>query len=108
MTPSVGRIVHYMLTEQDAAQVMRRRTDGPSIADRVKEDKWPVGAQAHVGNPVSAGDVYPMLIVWVSAGDMVNGRVFLDGSDDLWVTSREQVALGAVDKRGYWFQPARV
>lgn len=100
--PTVGRIVHYRLSAQDAEQVMRRRTNGKSIADRLKssvssateEDgviyAWPAGAQAHIGNDVKEGDSFPMLIVrcWGdTASSCVNGQVFLDGNDVLWATS---------------------
>lgn len=35
-TVTIGRIVHYVLSEQDAQQIMRRRTDGSSIGTRMK------------------------------------------------------------------------
>jgi hypothetical protein len=110
MKPSVGRIVHYSLTEQDAQQINRRRTDGPSIAERIKAAIWPIGAQAHIGNSVQAGDVFPMVItrVWPSERGMVNGQVLLDGNDTFWAISREQVAADSTDKNGLWFEPPRV
>jgi hypothetical protein len=112
MKPSIGRIVHYMLSEQDAAQINRRRTDGPSIAERIKAGAWPLGAQAHIGNHVSAGDVFPMLIIRVwgeSESSCVNGQVILDGCDAFWAMSRNQVETEADDaaKVGHWFAPPR-
>ena len=110
--PSIGRIVHYRLSADDAAQINRRRTTGASIAQRMKygDDPqlkaWPAGAQAHIGNEAQEGDTFPMLIVkcW---GDTptssVNGQVFLDGSDVLWATS---VAAGEGPRSFSW--PARV
>ena len=95
--PTIGRIVHYRLSADDVAQINRRRTTGQSIADRMKygDDPllraWPAGAQAHIGNEVREGDIFPMLItqVWgTSASSAVNGQVFLDGNDVLWATSR--------------------
>ena len=108
--PSIGRIVHYRLSAQDVGEITRRRTTGKSIAERLKwgvvgrhndaipahsEDgsvrAWPAGAQAHIGNEVHEGDVFPMLIVriWGSAAtSAVNGQVFLDGNDVYWATSR--------------------
>ncbi len=92
--PSIGRIVHYCLTNQDALQINRRRTDGGSIAARIKAvpAEWPIGAQAHIGNVVAEGDVFPMLItrIWGpnAPTTAVNGQVFLDGNDVLWATSR--------------------
>lgn len=65
--PTAGRIVQYTL---DASDVARRG--------------------AHIGNKISAGDVYPMMItrVWGDKPDAaVNGQVFLDGNDVLYVTS---------------------
>ena len=94
--PTIGRIVHYQLSAQDTEQIMRRRTTGKSIAERMKygDDPqlkaWPAGAQAHIGNDVKEGDVFPMLIVQVwgpSPTSAVNGQVFLDGNDVLWATS---------------------
>ncbi len=98
--PSIGPIVHYRLSADDAAQVMRRRTTSGSIADRIgilvhttgdeKLTGWPLGAQAHIGNEVKEGDTFPMLIVrcWGDTPSAsVNGQVFLDGNDVLWATS---------------------
>ena len=91
-SPTIGRIVHYRLSEDDAKAINRRRTDGGSIAQRMATSpaEWPAGAQAHIGNNASEGDVYPMLItrVWGSNPEAaVNGQVFLDGNDVLWATS---------------------
>jgi len=111
MTPSPGRIVHYMLTEQDAAEITRRRTTEVAIAQRIEAGRWPIGAQAHIGNPVAAGDVYPAMIVRVFQPSDVgtsNLRVFLDGSDEYWATSRGQVIADSTDKAGCWFEPPRV
>ena len=106
--PTIGRLVHYRLSQQDAEQIMRRRTTGKSIADRLKQEAtnnvyaWPAGAQAHIGNDVKEGDTFPMLIVktW---GDTptsaVNGQVFLDSNDVLWATS---VAVGEGPRSFSW------
>jgi hypothetical protein len=88
--PTIGRIVRYTLSASDAAQIMRRRTTGNSIADRIKAAVWPLGAQAHIGNAVAEGDVFPMLIVKTWGNDetgAVNGQVFLDGCDVFWTQS---------------------
>ena len=100
--PTIGRIVQYRLSEDDAKAINRRRTDGASIAARMKQEVqlrggeqptiygWPAGAQAHIGNNVAEGDTFPMLItrVWgTNATSAVNGQAFLDGNDVLWVTS---------------------
>ena len=94
--PTIGRIVHYRLSADDAAQINRRRTTGKSIADRMAYGTdplkaWPAGAQAHIGNDVAEGDVFPMHIVKVwgpTATSAVNGQVMLDGTDTFWATSR--------------------
>jgi hypothetical protein len=72
--PTIGRFVHYTLTEQDASRVKDLRGYGQVV-----------------GNVAEAGQVYPMLIVrtWGDTPESsVNGQVFLDGNDVLWVTSR--------------------
>jgi len=106
--PSIGRIVHYRLSADDAAQINRRRTTGASIAERMKYGSepelkaWPAGAQAHIGNDAQEGHTYPMLItrVWGDAPtSAVNGQVFLDGNDVLWVTS---VAVGEGPRTFSW------
>lgn len=83
-----GRIVYFVFNEQQAAEVMRRRTNAASIADRIKTKEWPVGAQAHIGNDVKVGDILPaqVLRVWGESG-CSNLKVQLDGSDEYWATS---------------------
>jgi len=80
----------------DEQQINRRRLA------RTHDIDWPKGAQAHIGQPVQAGDVFPMVIVWVSigAGALVSGQVFLDGNDVLWV---RDVSEG--DGLGQWSWP---
>lgn len=100
--PTIGRIVHYRLSADDATQINRRRTSGTSIAQRMKPwnivtstgnrdiCEWPTGAQAHIGNEVKEGDTFPMMItrVWGNTPtSAVNGQAYLDGTDVLWVTS---------------------
>lgn len=91
--PSIGRIVLFTLNADDAAQINRRRTNSTSIAARLKQEAtnnvmaWPAGAQAHIGNEVAEGSVYPMLIVRVWSDTCVNGQVFLDGNDIFWALS---------------------
>lgn len=76
-TPTIGRIVHYKLTADDAAKITRQREDK-------KFD--------FRGNDVKEGDVFPMLITKVWGSDptsAVNGQAYLDGNDVLWVTSAQ-------------------
>ena len=92
MDVTIGRIVLYTLSEDDAKQINRRRTSGEAIAGRIKRNTedatyWPIGAQAHIGNEVKAGDEFPMMVTRVWESGYVNGLVLLDGNDCLWATS---------------------
>jgi hypothetical protein len=81
MNPTIGRIVHYTLDASDVQRVSNTRQSLAGV----------IGAPQ--GNFPTVGDVYPMLItrVWdygtPNPDAMVNGQVFLDGNDCLWVTS---------------------
>ena len=85
-----GRIVYYVLSGQDAREINRRRTTGVSIAARIKDSLWPLGAQAHIGNEVHEGDVLPaqIIMVWSQDSGCSNLKVNLDGTDAFWGTSR--------------------
>lgn len=101
--PSVGRIVHYKLTADNAAAIKRRRVEGVGHAGIDQR-----GAQAHVGNQPLEGDVVPLLIVRVRPNEYddqpsVNGQAFLDGNDVLWITSAKQGSAN-----GDWSWPHRV
>lgn len=106
MTPSIGRIVHYALTEKDVADITRRRDDY-KLAERPAD-----GAQAHVGNPVAVNDVVALQITRVWPNGLVNGQAVLDGTDTLWVTSAaftdhaEEGIL--ILEPGTWIWPPRV
>ncbi len=99
MGVTIGRIVRYILSEQDAEQINRRRVAGVGHGEN-----WPAGAQAHVGNQVVAGDEVPMIVTAVFEGSSpsVNGKCFLDGNDSFWATSRPE-GTG----RGMWSWPVR-
>lgn len=107
MIPSLGRIVHYRLSEEDATAVNRRRHDARMHLPEHRDGA--TGVQIHVGNPVSAGEVYAAVIVTQWGGESptpntsVNLKVLLDGTDDLWVTSASQ----GVGQR-QWSEPPRV
>ena len=96
-----GRIVYFVFSEQHAAEVMRRRTNSASIADRLKDGVWPAGAQAHIGNEVNAGEIYPAMVlrVWSDESGCSNLKVMLDGSDEYWATS---ISYDASKKPGTW------
>lgn len=110
MTPTIGRIVIFKLTEDHAKQINRRRTNSEAIARRIAKNdpsemssSWPIGAQAHIGNAVSVGDEFPLLIVRVWSATTINGQAFLDGNDSFWVTSAQEGS-----ENGQWHWPERV
>lgn len=78
---TVGRLVLYKLSAEDAENINR----------------WPKTAQRHFGNTVQEGDLLPTLVVKVWEGNGINGQVFLDGNDSLWITSKSQGG-----KTGQW------
>ena len=96
--PSIGRIVHYRLSIDDARNIEINRTltdiDGRSI---------------FTGTPVTAGEVVPLIIVRVELDDLgegkhaVSGQAFLNGDDTFWVC---RAAEGTGPGRWQW--PPRV
>lgn len=100
--PTIGSIVHYTLSEDDAKRINKRRDDAIATAHANKLHPEETGKQVHIGNRATAGEVYPMLIVRVwgdSPESAVNGQVLLDGNDTLWVTS---VTAGEGGRRFSW------
>lgn len=125
ITPRLGAIVHYTLTEMDANVLSRRRIDA--------------GQAVRAGNPLEEGMTFPAMIVrdWASdfksyldtlydtspdyvenlskvdewterqkhlervAMQSVNLQVFLDGNDSGWMTSRTELNR---EKHGHWVQ----
>jgi hypothetical protein len=88
--PSIGRIVHYTISSIDASNIKRQR--------------GMAGTATQGGNEITAGQVYPMLIVRVwsdepTADVAVQGQVFLDGNDTYWATSR---SVGEGEGRYSW------
>lgn len=92
--PTTGRIVLYTLNQINVDMIKRCRT-------------YSVGHPVELhGNDPAADQVYPMLIVrtWGNTSNAaVNGKVFLDGNDELWVTS---VTCG--EGQGHFAWPAHV
>lgn len=116
MKPTIGRIVIYKLTQDDADKINRRRTTGLSIAERMRDDKWPTGAQAHIGDKVKAYSDLPMIITAVYDGpvegsaNIIDGQVFLNGTDTFWAQGIEEDegGDGSVDNDfldGHWRWP---
>ncbi|TMR18530.1 hypothetical protein ETD86_21505 [Nonomuraea turkmeniaca] len=110
--PTIGRIVHYTLGEQDATAINRRRADFEAFRRSLVGPQEPGmpgadGHQAHVGNTTRAGDVYPAVVVRVFPGGtesngVCNLQVLLDGNDTYWATSRTEG-----DGEFRWSWPAR-
>lgn len=98
--PTVGRVVLYSLTENDAIQINQRRRDA---VQKYHMHQWQRnGTQLHQGNDVNAGDVCAADIVRVFGSTpeaMVNLKVKLDGNDDYWATSRK---VSDEPKPGYY------
>jgi hypothetical protein len=123
--PSIGRIVHFRLSAEQAEQINRRRVSSglAGVLDANGTRLWPDGAQRHVGNYVAEGSVVPLIVtqVWPKeySGNAylsfhevgskyesefgVNGQAILDGSDSLWVLSAPQHST----LPGCWFWPPR-
>jgi hypothetical protein len=80
--PSIGRIVTYVLAENDAQYI---------------------NATATSHNTARDGDEYPAMVVRVWDDSSVNLQVFYDGSGSHWATSRPEG-----DGPGTWHWPARV
>jgi len=94
-TLTEGRIVRYVLSASDAKQINAAR-----IIDGGKQ-----------GNTVYEGEAFPAMVVRVFPNEYVdrpgaNLQVFLDGNDQLWVTSRKQ-GYGRYLDFGTWHWPER-
>lgn len=111
MTPTVGRFVHYVLTEQDAATINKRRADAEGRRGDIAADA--LGYVAHVGNKAEAGQIFPLLITRVWSEGCVNGQLFLDGNDTLWKTSASKATEYSIEQAkgapvtGTWSWPPR-
>jgi hypothetical protein len=113
MQPTIGRIVHYALTEPDACAVNRRRQDFAAFTEEHPrpDDPGEAGATGHIGHfgtDVQAGQVFPAIVVrnWENDPGCLNLQVLLDGNDTYWVTDR--VEAGKMwPSPGEWRWPAR-
>ena len=96
MEVTAGRIVYYVLSEQDAQAINRLRG----------KHRIPAGVQAHVGDPAHEGDVVPAIVVWADNNEAgtFTGQAFLDGNDTLWLKS---VPFDEEGARGSWHWPPR-
>ena len=96
--PTKGRIVLYTLTTTDAREINEGR---PATHP---DYKWSGQRPSFVsvGNYAVEGQQFPMVVVAANEAS-VNGRVFLDGTDVLWV---RDVKEGT--KPGQWQWPPKV
>ncbi|WNI17572.1 hypothetical protein [Actinacidiphila sp. ITFR-21] len=86
-TPTLGRIVLYRLSDQDASDINRRRKDAQDANPGAER----TGVIVHHGNPAAEGQVCPAQVVRIfEPSDAVNLQVALDGNDHYWATSRTQ------------------
>lgn len=92
--PTMGRFVHYTLTQYDVDRINRNRRERGDAG-------LPVAA-----NGCKAGDTFTALVVrvWSNTG-AANLQVFLDGEDVLWATS---ATPGEPGQEGRWIWPPRV
>lgn len=111
MQPTIGRIVHYTLTDQDASAINKRRADFEAFRRSLAGPAEPgmpgaTGHMAHVGNHAAEGDVCPAMVVRLfehAAPGCANLQVHLDGTDTYWATSRYEG-----DQPGHWAWPPRI
>ena len=110
LKPTIGRIVHYELSEADANLINERYATTKALARQPREIQVGVklvplatGVQSYMGNFVASGDLFPLIIVRVWQNNAVNGQVILDGNDSFWACS-----VGEGDGPGKWHWPALV
>jgi hypothetical protein len=100
IVPTIGRIVYFKLASYQADEINRRRKHA---VDSMDFHRWKKnGTMVHCGNEVKPGQVLPMVIVavWGNTPECaINGKLFLDGSDDYWVTS---VSVGTENGSYHW------
>lgn len=94
--PSIGRIVHYRLSDQDVS------------------DAFVAHGQTH-SQSLRAGDVLPAIVVGVfaeyksiDAPLVLDMTVFLPGGHTLWVEAVRELREGQADQHGFWCWPPRV
>jgi len=82
--PAIGDIIRYVLHKDNVRDINRRREDASKNREEMRSLK--PGFQAHIGTPVKERDYCPAIVTAIHANFTINLKVFLDGSDDLWVT----------------------
>jgi hypothetical protein len=84
--PTMGRIVMYRLTDDDARRIQQQRSHDSTAA-----------------NLARSGSTYPAIVVAAFGDEALNLKVLLDGPDNYWATSRHEG-----DEPGTWAWPQRV
>lgn len=97
--PRIGDVVTYTLSAADAQQINARRRTAAQLQDTILAGAWTVGAQAHMGSTVAAGDRFGAIVVRVGEGDVINAQVMLDGTDVHWTRAARR---GAPELQGCW------
>lgn len=102
-----GRIIHYVLRKQDADSIVLSRQIGimgnMGLPNDVKRNR---------GNWCNEGDHVPMMIVKVWPDEFgkdnpgVNGQCFLDGNDQMWITSSKYDESGKEPGTWHWIEKA--
>ena len=86
--PTLGRIVLFKLASWHANEINERRKD---YEEKAAYHSWKKnGTLVSRGNSVEVGQLVPAMVVAVWGNTpqaAVNLKLFLDGSDDHWVTS---------------------
>lgn len=100
---TVGRVVHYVLSEQDAQIINDRNSIGNDLS---AEERIPAIAY-HGGNRVREGQHCAMVIVHVWNGEgLVNGQVLLDGLSNYWATSVRHSGETKAPGSWHWIEKA--
>lgn len=83
----IGTTVIYTLTDEDAVAIELRRAHSPAYRNTADTESGL--HKAHEGPAAIAGGRHPLMITSENEGGTVNGQVFLDGNDTLFVQSVE-------------------
>ena len=95
MKAAIGRTVLYVLSASDCLLIDQSRLQAAEVlgVDR-----------ASIGNSVRPGDIVPAVIIRAWSDTCINAKALLDGSDSLWIMSRD---LDAGKREGSWHWPER-
>lgn len=98
--PTIGRVVHYRLTDEEAAKINRWR-------DQNKTNRGAIhaGSVGHVGNECSEGQAFAADVVSITEFPLraaINLQVKLDGNDTFWKRDADEG-----EGPGTWSWPPR-